>query len=1853
MADLNLTAGLDTSDADKGFRNLQQSLAQLSQQVQSQSGMMTGTFDSLKSKGLEALGALGIATGLKSFATQVATVRGEFQQLESAFTTLLGSETKASSLMEQLTHTAAITPFGLQDVASAAKQLLAYGTAADEVNDKIMQLGNIAAGLNLNMGYMSMLYGTTATKDFMDTMDLKQHKSQGIAIDEEIAKVMGVDKNEVANLVTNRQVTSAIYKQAIANLAGNGGKFDGMMENQSKTITGQISNIEDAVTMMFNEIGKSTEGVISSVLSGAQWVVENYEKVATAIGTVVAAYGSYKAALVTMAAINKSYANAEIESLQKILGIKEEDTTAVDARIKKLVEEGQITQEQAQKILELREEVQKKIEAENEEIRTQQEKIAGYDEETKRQNSIIKNAKDNMAAAKETAAANKEQLQATQARAAKLEESINAQKEEVEAAQKAWDAIKDVEAEKEKAAEAQGLQFVEPEELTRLNEAKNKLADLNAVYETNAKQQQKLAEAIEANVNEQMDMADVIANANDTKKNIRSDKKSAKDALTEAETRAQTLAMELNTAATHKNNAAKQAASLIGKQVTQVWKGLTTAIKANPLGFIASGVIMLIGLIKEFATYQTDWEKAQDGINQSMNKGIASAAGEIAKLQSLNERVKESKEALDKAKEAQEGHAQSADKNSKAVGDEEKATTDASDAQAEYNRVKMEVISQFGEYHKGLENEYDALVKNNSLYETLTTNIMEYHMRKAKADASDKAVETYQESVGEQFDDTDEIIKKYKGQALRSADRKVESGKMTAEERKQLETDWTAAEKEIKRAIMNGTLSYSFEKGLQVLKKTGVDANGNDVFEDTLSARTKELTEARDAVTGVETNIFAKVGTNVAKQAKLLQDSLNDIEDKYEYAFESNGLKAPTSSSASGVADGIVKEGDYNSEWLKKKTEQIKQAEEEYNQAVKDLKAGKRYQPLGTTDEADMKDIDNEYVAGKKAAWDKALKEYQEGTGESFYAGKNRVKLVKGGGEKTVDAMATRKEREQLSREMEEAERKAGEAAINAIRQRMLDEEQAEINLMDNSYAKRIAQRNLDNKKEILAIYAEAEQQKEAVIEAAKQRFDAEESMREKSANLKGLYYEKKTFDRQAFIDSQIDEEGMGERSDFYIIDQAAAKKYDTTIKAQGKAQDDQWQQDLASYKEFWTNILKINQDYIAQTQELDKQVEAGTLTQGQADTMRQAAKMNYDDEMAKAGADGSLNGIGAQQTEADIAALAQAALTKDMETLNSMLRDALTAIDGMTDGDKKAEPETVAVLKAKVEALQARIKELQSQKNSNVGDAKGIKSTIKVWKSWGDTVSQTGNVFSELGDSISGAFGDALNIVGEITQGTTDVINSLVSFADTSMTTVQTTSETTSEAIQTVEKATVILAIIEAAIKLFNLVDGFLNSDDSREVWQAAVDKQAAVNKMTDAVNDYRTAVIKAQQEEESWFSSTGFDNITNSIETAQDAMEKYNNKVNQQQVEYQNEKGGRSFLQRLGRVFVATGLGVTGTAAMIKNKQDEKSNVSTNMVNAIDNLRFETQSAKKGKFFKKGRDQKTVDLRTWAKQTYGTDLFDEDGMIDTEMAENIIENYGDKLVGETKATLQALIDDAEAYKEAMDSLKETVSEWYSPLVDNMTDALLNWLDTGEDVLTTFEDSAGETFRSIAQQMVKTLIQSTVYDGFSDKVQALAEQYGKGEITMDEMYAKSLEYTETAMQTAEEAMPQLKNCMEKIDELGKQYGIDISGDAEEQQATYGGYETMSEETGTELSGRFSAMYIVQSQHLALAQGMAEKMETSLNVLAMNNSIVNDIRTLHSQSNNLLTSLLKVTSNMYGNWSERIEHIEKYTKNMQ
>lgn len=242
---------------------------------------------------------------IKDFVMEVVKVRGQFQQLEIAFKTMLGSGEKASKLMNQLVRTAATTPFDLQGVAQGAKQLLAYGIAAEDVNDTLIKLGDIAAGLSLPLGDLVYLYGTTVTQGRMFTQDMRQFMGRGIPMAEEIAKVMGVAEQEVAGLVTAGKVTADVFKKAIDGMAAEGGKFGGLMEAQSKTITGQISNIEDAVAMMFNKMGQQSEGVINTALSGVSYLVENYQEVGRQIGALVTAYGAYKAALITLTAVQR------------------------------------------------------------------------------------------------------------------------------------------------------------------------------------------------------------------------------------------------------------------------------------------------------------------------------------------------------------------------------------------------------------------------------------------------------------------------------------------------------------------------------------------------------------------------------------------------------------------------------------------------------------------------------------------------------------------------------------------------------------------------------------------------------------------------------------------------------------------------------------------------------------------------------------------------------------------------------------------------------------------------------------------------------------------------------------------------------------------------------------------------------------------------------------------------------------------------------------------------------------------------------------------------------------------------------------------------------------------------------------------------------------------------------------------------------------------------------------------------------------------------------------------------------------------------------------------------------------
>ena len=257
----------------------------------------TGQFNLSLSK---MLGVIGGTAALKGLVTDMINVRGEFQKTSIAFETMLGSKEKADALMAQMVETAAKTPFDLQGVTSGAKQLLAYGTSADKVNETLVRLGNIASGLSIPLGELVYLYGTSMSQGRLFTQDVNQFMGRGIPLVAELSKELGKTESEIRKMVTEGKVGFPELQKVIENMTNEGGKFYNLMEMQSTTLSGQISNLGDAWDSMLNSIGEETQGIASITISTVTSIIENYKEVGAIIASLVATYGTYKAAIVVV-----------------------------------------------------------------------------------------------------------------------------------------------------------------------------------------------------------------------------------------------------------------------------------------------------------------------------------------------------------------------------------------------------------------------------------------------------------------------------------------------------------------------------------------------------------------------------------------------------------------------------------------------------------------------------------------------------------------------------------------------------------------------------------------------------------------------------------------------------------------------------------------------------------------------------------------------------------------------------------------------------------------------------------------------------------------------------------------------------------------------------------------------------------------------------------------------------------------------------------------------------------------------------------------------------------------------------------------------------------------------------------------------------------------------------------------------------------------------------------------------------------------------------------------------------------------------------------------------------------------
>lgn len=294
---LHFATGIDNSTLQADAAQSRNILSSIGKAAEQEGNRIDATFNRVG----KTLAGVFTVQQAAAFAKQVVTVRGEIESLEKSFEILAG-KTQGRKLFGDIKEFAVTTPMAMGDLAKGAQTLLSFNVAAEEVMPILRSIGDIAMGDAQKFNSLVLAFAQMQSTGKLMGQDLLQMINAGFnplsVISEQTGKSIGTLKEEMAA----GSISADMIKKAFMDATSEGGKFNGMLEAQSKGIKGSISNLEGAVEDMFNKIGENSEGIITGSIQAATDLVNSYERVGEIVGELVVTFGVYKAALITLTA---------------------------------------------------------------------------------------------------------------------------------------------------------------------------------------------------------------------------------------------------------------------------------------------------------------------------------------------------------------------------------------------------------------------------------------------------------------------------------------------------------------------------------------------------------------------------------------------------------------------------------------------------------------------------------------------------------------------------------------------------------------------------------------------------------------------------------------------------------------------------------------------------------------------------------------------------------------------------------------------------------------------------------------------------------------------------------------------------------------------------------------------------------------------------------------------------------------------------------------------------------------------------------------------------------------------------------------------------------------------------------------------------------------------------------------------------------------------------------------------------------------------------------------------------------------------------------------------------------------
>lgn len=276
MATATATLRLDSSRFMAGINQANRSLSMMAATSASVTRAMVG--------GLIAVVGVASVTGLALKAVNRAAA---FEQLAVSMKTLTGSVLATKNIMRDLAKFAAETPYQMDELAQGAKAMMAFGVAQKDVVPTMRMLGDIASGLNINLGELAQVVGRNMVQGRLFQRDIYQLQMRGIPIIAALAKQFGVAESEVLGMATAGQIMGTHMMTALQGMTGKGGQFFNMMKAQSSTWNGLMSTLNDELDMTFVKLGEPVIDALKPALQAAIGFMGTVKAKATEAGEAI------------------------------------------------------------------------------------------------------------------------------------------------------------------------------------------------------------------------------------------------------------------------------------------------------------------------------------------------------------------------------------------------------------------------------------------------------------------------------------------------------------------------------------------------------------------------------------------------------------------------------------------------------------------------------------------------------------------------------------------------------------------------------------------------------------------------------------------------------------------------------------------------------------------------------------------------------------------------------------------------------------------------------------------------------------------------------------------------------------------------------------------------------------------------------------------------------------------------------------------------------------------------------------------------------------------------------------------------------------------------------------------------------------------------------------------------------------------------------------------------------------------------------------------------------------------------------------------------------------------------------